>query len=454
MKVVILSQPFDTVTPPIQNSIGIWTYEVAKRLGADCDTTIIARRLRGMPARMEIDGMRFELPRCVPARAWATASRLWGNVNSRSPLVAQSVYAFDFLAQAMRTIRRVSPDIVHIQNFPQYVPAVRWAAPNAAILLHMHCDWLGELDRGAMKRALAATDLAVGCSEHVVAGARDRFAEMDTAFAVLPNGAPTGHKIGAASRIPGKVLFVGRVSPEKGLHTLIEAWETVVSACPEARLDIVGPAATLPREFLIDLSTDREVRDLSRFYKGGSAYLGSYETALRAMIPQAIASTVSFVGTLPYQVLAERYASASLVVNPSLSESFGMSLIESLSNGTPVLATRVGGMTEIVESTGGGVLVKKNDPEALAAQIIDLLGNPAGAAKLGSRGAAQIADRYGWDKIAESTQDLYARAIAIRRPQLGRRNSSFVQRRALNDVKTEPVSSPHSQLTASPTRKI
>ncbi|MER8830498.1 glycosyltransferase family 4 protein [Mesorhizobium sp. M0938] len=453
MKVVILSQPFDTVTPPIQNSIGIWTYEVARRLGADCDTTIIARRLRGMPAQMEIDGVCFELLKCAPARVWSLASRLWSRVRPRSPLVAQSVYAFDFLAQAIRTIRRLSPDVIHIQNFPQYVPAIRRAAPQAAIVLHMHCDWLAELDRHAMKRALAATDLAFGCSEHVVTAARTRFAEMGPIFAVLPNGAPANQDV-AVARIPGKVLFVGRVSPEKGIHTLIEAWQTVVAACPDARLEIVGPSATLPREFLIDLSADPEVRDLARFYHGGSAYLGSYDTALRAMIPPAIARTVGFVGTLPYEKLAERYAEASLLVNPSLSESFGMSLIEALSNGTPVVATRVGGMTEIVEATGGGVVVEKNDPDALAAQIIDLLKDPARAAKLGNRGAARVADLYAWERIAQSTRTLYDKAIATHRSQLGKRNRAFVQRRALNDVNTEPVSSPHSQLTASPTRKI
>ncbi|TPN50149.1 MULTISPECIES: glycosyltransferase family 4 protein [unclassified Mesorhizobium] len=415
MKVVILSQPFDTVTPPAQNSIGIWTYEVARRLGGDCETTVLARRLRGMPAQLEIDRVRFELLRCAPARIWGLASRVWRHVRPRSPLVAQGIYAVDYLAQALRAIRRVSPDVIHVQNFPQYVPAIRRAAPKAAIMLHMHCDWLAELDREAMRRALAATDLVVGCSGHVLAGARKRFAELDKAFAVLPNGAPVSHTVSTTARIPGRVLFVGRVSPEKGLHTLMEAWQIVSAELPMARLEVVGPSATLPREFLIDLSSDYDVRDLARFYKGGREYLGSYEAALRAMLPASIASTVSFLGTLPYGLLTQRYVEASLLVNPSLSESFGMSLIEALSAGTPVLATRVGGMTEIVEGIGGGVLVEKNDPQALAAQIIDLLANPARAAMMGSQAAARVADRYGWEKIAESTLAQYATAISARR---------------------------------------
>ncbi|RWO92528.1 hypothetical protein [Mesorhizobium sp.] len=63
----------------------------------------------------------------------------------------------------------------------------------------------------------------------------------------------------------------------------------------KSRREIVGPSATLPREFLIDLSADREVCDLARFYHNGSAYPGPYYAALRDD------PTLSFVGTLPYE---------------------------------------------------------------------------------------------------------------------------------------------------------
>ncbi|TPJ37730.1 glycosyltransferase family 4 protein, partial [Mesorhizobium sp. B2-7-1] len=258
----------------------------------------------------------------------------------------------------------------------------------------------------------------------------------------------------SAARLTGRVLFVGRVSPEKGLHTLIAAWPTIVANCPEARLEIVGPSATLPREFLVDLSTDNDVRDLARFYPGGIEYLGSYEAALRAIIPQAIASTVSFVGAQPYAELARRYCEASVVVNPSLSESFGMSLIEAMSNDTPVVATRVGGMTEIMRATGGGIVVEKNDPKALAIEVIGLLKDPDRAAELGRRGASRVADLYSWEKIAKSTRDIYDLALSNHRRSGRVAAPGRDQRRALNDVKVEPVSSPHSQLTASPTRKM
>jgi glycosyltransferase involved in cell wall biosynthesis len=139
---------------------------------------------------------------------------------------------------------------------------------------------------------------------------------------------------------------------------------------------------------------------LSRFYPGGGAFRGSYETALREMIPPQFAHTVTFTGMEPYEKVIERCAGASLLVNPSLSESFGMSLVETLATGTPVVATPVGGMTDIVEATGGGVLVEKNDPAELSYAIVRRLADPESSNEVGRRGAARVADLYAWEKIA------------------------------------------------------
>jgi glycosyltransferase involved in cell wall biosynthesis len=416
MKVAFVCQHFDVVLPPVQNSVGIWTYEVARRLSAECDTTIVARRSRGGPAQIQVEGIRMELLTCAPERLWGRASRMWGRIWQGAPLFTRSFYAFDYLLQAMQKIRRMQPDVIHIQNFPHYAPALRRAAPKAAIVLHMHCDWLTQLDREGMARAVAASDLVVGCSGHVVASAHARFANLDVTFAVLPNGAPADRlACVAAPSTAGKVLFVGRVSPEKGIHTLLEAWPKVVAAFPEAHLDIVGPPAVTPREFLIDLSQDPDVLGLSRFYPGGNAFKGSYDAALRAMMPSHLDHTVTFTGSLPYERIMEQYAAASLLVNPSLSESFGMSLVEALATETPVVATRAGGMPEIVEATGGGILVEKNDPSALSQAIIRLLANPQASAEMGRRGARRVAELYSWSRVAALTRELHEQALSARR---------------------------------------
>lgn len=419
MKVAFVCQHFDVVLPPVQNSVGIWTYEVARRLSADGNTTILARRPSGTPARLEVEGVRIELLTCAPERLWGRASRMWSLLWQGAPLFTHSFYACDYLFQAMRKIRLIEPDLIHIQNFPHYAPVLRRAAPRAAIVLHMHCDWLAQLDGGAMARAIAACDLVLGCSGHVVSTAEARFANSNVPFALLPNGAPADRPfLTTGQPKSGEVLFVGRVSPEKGLHTLLAAWPAVAAACRNAHLNIVGPLAVTPREFLVDLSRDPDVSALSRFYRGGDSFKGSYDASLRAMIPRHLDDTVTFTGPLSYEQIMDRYAAASLLVNPSLSESFGMSLVEALASGTPVVATRAGGMPEIVERTGGGVLVEKNDPSALAQAIIRLLEDPQASAEMGRRGARHVAERYSWSRVAALTRQLHAQAITARRSRI------------------------------------
>ncbi len=416
MKVVFVCQHFDEVLPPHQNSIGIWTYEVARRLAASNEVTVIASRPRREPLRCDIDGLNVQFLTCAPVRLWGAASRFWNYVWPHSPLFTRSYYAIDFLMQAVRRIRQLAPDVVHLQNFPQYAPIIRRAMPNATIVLHMHCDWLVQLDFREMTEAVAACDTVVGCSSHVIDTARRRFSKSGVLFAVLPNGAPVERLASVRTRrSPAKVLFVGRVSAEKGVHTLIDAWPKVVAVHPQARLDIVGPPAETPREFLVDLSDDPDVAGLSRFYDRGNAYKGSYNAALRAMVPPHLGHTINFAGSEPYDRLLERYAGASLLVNPSLSESFGMSLVEALAAGTPVIATRAGGMPEIVEATGGGLIVEKNDPDALAAAINRLLADPEEAAAFGRRGEQRVAERYSWPRVTEQTRSIYGQALSARR---------------------------------------
>ena len=415
MRIAILSQHFDLVLPPSQNSVGIWTFEVARRLGKHSEVTVLMRRPRRASRHRAIDEAKVELLRCAPARLWSVASKAWEVFWPGAPLFAQPFYALDFLVQALRAIRRIRPDVIHIQNFPQYVPLVRLFAPDAAIMLHMHCDWLAQLNYQQMKRAIDASDLIVGCSAHVVSAAQKRFPTARARFAVLPNGTPVEIDTDRSLRADtDRVLFVGRISPEKGIHTLLEAWPSIVAARPGAQLEIVGPTAEVPRQFLIDLSGDPDVRALARFCRGGDAYAGTYLNALQALVPPHLRDTVTFQGEFSYDMTRQRYFEASILANPSLSESFGMSLVEALSSGTPVVATRVGGMPEIVEATGGGLLVEKNDPAALGNAIIQMLAARDEAETMGRRGQARVRDLYGWDRVAELTNAYHVKALAAR----------------------------------------
>jgi glycosyltransferase involved in cell wall biosynthesis len=419
MKVAILCQPFDLVLPPEQTSVGLWTYEVMRRLAADC--AIVARRGRGASSGAAGERGRLDLVPSAPLRLWSQASRLWSSVAPPDrALFGHSLYAREYLWAALRRIRVFDPDVVHIHNFAQFAPPIRRAVPRAAIVLHMHCDWLADLPPDATARRLSDVDSVIGCSSHVVRAAASRNRGATSRFVVVPNGAPSPSAAlrDGARRVDGRVVFVGRVSPEKGVHTLLAAWPKVVEIHPAAHLQIVGPPAVTPREFLADLSSDPDVRALARFYPNGAPRQDAYRRALEGLVPAEIAGSVTFVGHEPHDRAVARIASASVLVNPSLSEAFGMSLVEALAVGTPVIATRVGGMPDILEATGGGILVEKENPRVLADALVALLSDPDRAAEIGCRGAARIQDLYGWDRIADATHAVYREALARRRTQL------------------------------------
>ncbi|TIL78414.1 MAG: glycosyltransferase family 4 protein, partial [Mesorhizobium sp.] len=77
---------------------------------------------------------------------------------------------------------------------------------------------------------------------------------------------PSEQRASASTRTRHVILFVGRVSPEKGLHTLIEAFSEVATRFADVELRIAGPHSPLPADFLTSLSSDPRVTALSRFY--------------------------------------------------------------------------------------------------------------------------------------------------------------------------------------------
>lgn len=418
MKIAVVSQHFDSVVPPDQNSIGIWSYEIARRLSATDDVFVLLRQTGTEGCEPARHGINLEPLACASPRLWGNrVTRLWSRLRPRAmPLFAHGFYAADYLVQVCRRLRRLRPDVVHVQNFPQHVPAIRRAIPDAAIVLHMHCDWLVQLDFHAMSRAVAGADLVLGCSRYITEAASRRFAGASTVFRALPNGAPpVCSDPTPVAREPGLVLFVGRLTPEKGLHNLMQAWPAVVAAVPAARLEIIGSQGMTPREMIVDLSGDADVRELARFYASEDGRAGGYEDVLKRMLPGEISHTVSFVGHKPYSEVLRRYAAATCLVNPSLSESFGMSLIEAITHGTPVVATRIGGMTEIVEGTGGGVLVDANEIGALSEAIVGMLADPDAAGAMGRHGAQHAGELYSWDHIAGLARKRYAEALSRRR---------------------------------------
>lgn len=415
MKVVIINQPGDGILPPTQNSIGIWSYQVARRLGGRMGVTVIGKYTsygRTDRRRTVVDeGATYRFVVCAPNRIWSRIVDAWSRRTSADrPPFASWLYYVDYSAQAAWRARRVRPDVIHVHNFTGFVPVIRRLNPRARIVLHMNCEWLSQLDERLMERRIAAADEVFGSSDHITGLVRSRFpqhaAKCHTVYngvdadAFGPRSEPDGH---AADDDTPTIIFVGRLSPEKGLHDLIEASTPVLDAHPSARIDLIGAAGSLPREYIVDVSHDPLVQSLARFY-GDTSYFD----ALAAMVPERHRERIRFVGALPHTEIIDRMRQAAVLVNPSYSESFGMTVVEAMACGLPTITTAVGGMQETVVDQSTGIVVPCGDPGAIAAALSTMLSDSERRNAFGRAGRQRVLDLFSWQRVAERAGERYA----------------------------------------------
>ena len=174
-------------------------------------------------------------------------------------------------------------------------------------------------------------------------------------------------------------LYVGRLEPIKGLETLFEAMARVPAP---ARLLIIGGDQDEPEN--------------------------AHAERLRGLVSSlGLKSRVRFLGAQPQDRLRLFYAAAAATVMPSYYESFGMVALEAMACGTPVIASRVGGLTTTVRDGVTGYLVPEGDPLALAGRMCGVLADAPARARLG-REATRWAAEHRWPCVAEQLCGLYA----------------------------------------------
>jgi len=185
------------------------------------------------------------------------------------------------------------------------------------------------------------------------------------------------------------LLFVGRIQPLKAPDVLLKAAAELIKQNPELREDLVvaicgGPSGSGLDEpdALHRLADELGIRDL-----------------------------VKFVPPISRQGLVEWFQASDLCAVPSHSESFGLVALESQACGTPVIATRVGGLTTTVADGLSGLLVDGHNPEDWARAINRILTDPDFAAKL-QQGATAHAANFGWDRTTDELLDVYQHAVS------------------------------------------
>ena len=197
------------------------------------------------------------------------------------------------------------------------------------------------------------------------------------------SGVDADHFHPGTSRLEGgllprpRVVYTGRMHPQKNLPLLLDAWTRVARQTP-ANLVLIGPGA------------DREV--------------------LREMAAQqGIADRVQFVDAVADP--ADHLRAADVFALPSVAEGMSNSLLEAMATALPCVASGIGGNTDLIEDRRTGRLVAESTPDAWASTLVELIRNPAEASSLGAAARRLIEERFSLRVVVDRYLELYRQIL-------------------------------------------
>lgn len=174
------------------------------------------------------------------------------------------------------------------------------------------------------------------------------------------------------------ILMVGRDYFQKGLYTAISALPLILKVVPDATLTVIG------KEY-------------------------PHSKVLAKLLAKGL--PVTFIDGVPRECLSRYYQESSVFIHPSEIEAFGIVLLEAMASGLPIVASRVGGIPEIVEDELNGLLFGRGDYRGLADRVITLLTNSEKASVLADAGKRVVEDRFKVKTMINDIEKAYEKVI-------------------------------------------
>jgi L-malate glycosyltransferase len=343
----------------------------------------------------------------------------------------------DFVASAWairRAARETGCQIVHANSIRAgLLGCFARLIGGPSVIVHVH-DVLppGPLSRLVRSLLLRRAAGLVGVSDFTRAAFVEGLHAASTPFPVIHNPldiegliaqAPQRAEARSSLELPAEAPIlgiVGQITPWKSQHTVIKAMPKVLEAFPNAQLLIVGE----PR--FVGPSTRYDNR--------------AYRAELEATVDElGLASAVHFLGHRDDVPVIMR--ALDLMLLPSLVEPLARVALEAMVLGTPILATIVGGLPEVIEEGRTGFLAPPRDVAAWTARIVELLGDQPQLAVIAEQARDTIISRMGAQRYVEQMTFLYAQ-VQEQRPRSSRRESAAdaAARRAIAAAAAAPAS--------------
>lgn len=373
-KTAMVAAPVHPVPPRKGAAVEWWMYQTCRHL-RDIEPHIVSIAAADYADEEQRDGIAFHRVRI---------GRLYRRV-------FQKILGLDPCSYARRVVRRLTairPDLVHVHNAPSlFAELVRYYHAPTRFILHMHNEMaVAELPPGTvlftvsryLKEWYAAR--LPGADIRIVTNGVD----TDT-FRPLPPGEVTGLR--ARLKLPTDrkiILYAGRISPEKGPLDLVRAFGELRKIRHDVLLVLVGEVRT------------------------GADRRGDYGRQLLAAC-ETLGADCYHAGTVDPAHMHEYYQVADLTVVPSeFEEPFGMVAIEAMAAGTPVLATRKGGLPEIVnDGVTGFMLDDAKNPAAFAQRLDELLNDSVRLATVRKNARDHVVQHHDWGVVGRQLEAAY-----------------------------------------------
>jgi phosphatidylinositol alpha-mannosyltransferase len=318
--------------------------------------------------------------------------------------------AFPFYANGAETLLTISPslpfaldrvyrrhrfDIVHVHNPFGALPIAAITRSLAPVTVGTFHSVVPEhyrpllVSRPLLRRVFGRLDSSISVSKAVVESLQPYF--PSSRFVTIPNGIDTNVFTPEAeplAELAGRrtIVFVGRFDPRNGVKHMIGAFTALRCRRDDVRLVIVGD--------------------------------GPLRVLVERMVPADLRDDVIFAGRV--NRLRRRYlASAEILCTPCSLASFGMVLLEGMSAGLPVVASRLPGFEFVMRDGIDGVMIDRPDDESGFAEALDgLLDDPALARSMGASGRARAVSTFAWPIVAVELEALYDEMLTREPPLL------------------------------------
>jgi glycosyltransferase involved in cell wall biosynthesis len=320
----------------------------------------------------------------------ASATVVNGNVRvdyiamPRQRLIPNSLRS---IRRVERRLREIRPDVVNTHAAHYTLAAVRAGYPTAFTIhgvvereAEVYTDsWFDRsrfgLERWLERLAIRRVHDIVAISPYV----QQYYAQRSRAwFHRIDNPLPNEFFAVPDVAEDGRLLYAGTIDERKNVLGLLGVLEIIRAEQPAARLRVAGRTTN------------------AAYYRRVQEYVACH----------SLERSVQFLGLLDREALLDEYARCSVVVLASRQETAPMTVIEAMAAGKPVVATRVGGVPDLVEDGRSGFLVAPDDMEGLARSSLQVLTDAELRRSMGERGR-ELAQRFRADTVGAAYRDLY-----------------------------------------------